>query len=321
MTVQELVAIDNNRIELAIRAWIDAKRGKSGSEHTARSYEDALRAFRSALWGVGCDLDSNPDAVGLAAQRWAGLMTRKDSAAGATYNLRLAILSSFYTYAIRRRLLSGPNPIEMVERRVVLPYQRAKPLNFDDVREQLAAIDRNTLIGKRDYAILAVALSTGRRMSELLALTFGDVTIERSGRTLVDFLHTKGGKDMADSLPLRVGRALLDYASEVKLWMQEEGLKDRGAAAPLWVNLSPAYKGRSLGRKGFGDLVEARLGTRKTHALRHTFAALMDTSDASVRDIQHRLGHTSAATTETYLAALHSKDNPFGDAIADLLDI
>ena len=85
----------------------------------------------------------------------------------ATYNQRLAILSSFYGYARRQGLLTGENPIGRVERRPVHLYGDASALAYKEVKNNLAAIDRSQPVGKRDYALLSVALQTGRRLSEL----------------------------------------------------------------------------------------------------------------------------------------------------------
>src|SRR5690242_10967260 len=88
-------------LDLAIAAWLDAKHGRSGSRHTAKIYSTTIADFRTVLQGAHLDLDSEPRAVALAAQSWAGL----NSPAPATYNRRLAVLSSFYTFAKKRSLL------------------------------------------------------------------------------------------------------------------------------------------------------------------------------------------------------------------------
>src|SRR5215212_3968006 len=96
-------------IDQIVQAWLDAQRA---SLRTRRAYADAVASFRAALQAAGHDLDAAPEAIALAAQAWAG----QDDAASATYNQRLACVSSCFRYAIRHGLLRGENPIARVQR-------------------------------------------------------------------------------------------------------------------------------------------------------------------------------------------------------------
>src|SRR5689334_7390654 len=92
-------------IDVAIEAWLHAKGKRSGSLKTSRAYVDTISAFRAALRDGEYDLDSDPRAVSLAAQGWAGQSLRGDREVSAsTFNQRLAILSSFYGYARKQGL-------------------------------------------------------------------------------------------------------------------------------------------------------------------------------------------------------------------------
>src|SRR5215218_6224562 len=94
-------------VTLALAAWLDAKAGRSQSAETRVKYRSTLESFRAATRTAGLDLDADPDALGLLAQAWAGA----SAPAAATYNQRLAIVSSFYTFAHKRALLRMANPI------------------------------------------------------------------------------------------------------------------------------------------------------------------------------------------------------------------
>jgi hypothetical protein len=70
--------------------------------------------------------------------------------APATYNLRLAIVSSFYTFALRRKLLDlRENPVAQLARRSVQSYAAAVPLAPETVQVRMAAIGRTTPAGQR----------------------------------------------------------------------------------------------------------------------------------------------------------------------------
>lgn len=320
LTVQpaetSLTTFDAASLDLAIFAWLDAKSKRSGSAETKSAYRDTLLDFRAALRSTGLDLDGDPRAVSLAAQAWAGGSKVGRDVSPATYNQRLAIVSSFYAFALRAELLTGVNPIERVERRKIQEYGSAVALSASDVKRKLAAIDRTTPDGQRDYALLSVALSTGRRVTELASLRRGDLLISGDKVTLT-FRRAKGGKTMTDTLSASTSKALIEYAYAA----HGTGFMALPPSAPLWVSFSDRNKGKAISGQTIADVCEKQLGTSKVHALRHTFAHSMEQAGAKVSDIQARLGHESLATTGRYLASLNRADNPYADALAELFGL
>jgi integrase len=321
MVIAESVALvpaaDGPSIGLAIHAWLDAKSRKSDSAKTARAYSDTLASFRAACVRVGLDLDRGEGRVlALLAQAWAGT-ERVDGrpVTPATYNQRLAIVSSFYTFARRRGLLDVDNPAALVDRRTVHSYAAAVPLEASAVAQRMAAIDRSTSAGLRDYALLAVALQTGRRLSELAGLRWGHVHLDAAAyRVTLTWIRAKGGKVMRDTLSTPVSRALLR-------WLQAAYGAQLGPAmaadAPVWRSLScNGSGGQALSIRSIALICERRLGTSKVHALRHSFAHTMEATGAKVSEIQARLGHSSLQTTGRYLAALRSAENAHAEQVA-----
>lgn len=297
-------------LDLLIAAWLAAKFRRSSSEHTRRAYSDTLASFRVAIGAIGLDLDSDPQALALAAQGWAG----SSDPAPATFNQRLAVLSSFYAFAIKRGALLH-NPIGLIDRAYVELYGQARSLDPAELRTRLAAIDRSDLAGARDFALLALYLQTGRRLAEILGLRWADLEV-RGGRVTIHVRRAKGGKQMSDALPVGVGRALLSW-----LQMYYSDLDGLAEDAPLWVNLARNGRGQRLTSRGVAGICLARLGTSKVHSLRHTFAHAMEEAGAKISDIQARLGHASLATTGRYLAALKRAENAQADAIAELFGL
>lgn len=326
---QELVAVGlppeaearNARLEMTIAAWLEAKFNRSNSAKTRKAYQETLGGFRAVLLESGLDLDlPNPTVIALVAQRWAGLSTNpakaKENISPTTYNQRLAILSSFYNYARRQGLLEIENPISRVERRSVQSYADAHALDYNDLKINLAAIDRTDPVGQRDYALLSVALQTGRRLSELAALRRGDLKLDGAS-VIIYWRRTKGGKATSDRLPQALSRALADWLSTY----YKQGLAGLPPGAPVWVSLSRRNEGQALGIQTIADICERRLGTSKVHSLRHTFARAMEDAGAKVSTIQARLGHTSLATTGRYLAALKQAENEHAEALSRLFGI
>ncbi len=299
-------------LALAIAGWLDAKEGLSGSERTRRAYSDELSGFQRALQLLGFDLVNAPvDKLQYAVQAWCGRPARGGEPTASTYNQRRAILSSFYTYAIRHGAATF-NPCERVEQRKVQSYANARPLPADEIKQQLAKIDRDTLIGARDYSLLAVAYTTGRRVSELANLSMGDVLNEGGAVTLI-WRHCKGGKVMRDKLAATVAAALLH-------WLAMRPTPTLEADAPVWVSLARRFASedtpRRLSAQAIADVCEHRLEVSKVHTLRHTYAHQLERKGATVSFIQSKLGHSSLSTTSKYLQMLASDDNPFAAAVA-----
>jgi integrase len=296
-----------------IAAWLAAKTGRSGSVRTARAYADTLGSFRAAAQRAQTDLDGDRATLAQLAATWAG----SGDPTPATFNQRLAIVSSFYAFAYKRGMLEGANPIDRVERRTVQAYSGAVPLDFADLRARLVAIDRTTLAGRRDYALLTLALLTGRRLTELAGLRWGDLVI-RDTRVVVTWRRVKGGETRGETLDAAASRPLL-------AWLRAyygDRLDDLPAAAPIWVALSRNVSSeQAMGTNAISQMCLARLGTSKVHTLRHTTAVAMEEAGASLSDIQEQLGHKNPATTGIYLKRLRAAGNKHAAALAELFGL
>jgi len=162
----------------------------------------------------------------------------------------------------------------------------------------LTACDRTTWTGRRDHAMLALAIQTGLRISELTALTISDLTLGTGAH-----VHTIGKGRKERRTPL-----LALTVSIVKAWLAEcAGV----AAQPLF----PTITGKALSR----DAVEHRIAfyvttarrscpslrTKKitVHTLRHTSAMRLLLSGVDVTVIALWLGHEQVSTTNIYLHA------------------
>lgn len=115
-------------VDQAILAWLSEKQGRSESVKTKHAYQMTLQSFRAMLAVAGSDLDSDPALIAPLAQGWAGHSVRtRQTVTPSTFNQCLAIVSSFYEYAIRNDVLSY-NSIERVKWRVVSAKNAARPI-------------------------------------------------------------------------------------------------------------------------------------------------------------------------------------------------
>jgi site-specific recombinase XerD len=254
-------------------------------------------------------------AIRLAAESFAA----GDGVSPATFNQRLAILSSFYTYAIKQEVIDS-NPISLIERRPTGASDAAQPMEDTDLAATLAAIDRNTLQGLRDYALLSLAVTTGRRSRELAELRWGDIRITGKGgriKMLITWQHCKGNKQMRDEIEPRTRAAMLAYLHA--LYGADLGMLE--VSAPVFVSLSRNNHRGGLSIQAVSDICLKRLGTSKVHTTRHTFAVTMEKAGATLSEIGDRLGHASLKTTSEYMKRLHSAENPHAAKLGEMFGI
>ena len=291
-------------LRLAVAAWLDEC---AESTLTHSTYHAEFQRFYAALQRVNLSVDSDPGLVSIVAQALAGA----GEVQAATFNKKLAILSSFYTYAIQKRIIQPPNPIDSVRRRKVQRYRGAKSLDLDHVQRGLRAIDRSQFVGLRDYCLLGVGLQTGRRLSEIGGMRGSHLQLVRE-RLRVTWPACKGDKIMYDLLPVGLSRALLGYLYQ--LYGAQIG--DLPADTPVWVSVSNNNRGGALSISALADICESRLGVSTFHTLRHTFARQLIREGATVSQLAARLGHASPATTAIYIEELCSDDHEYAEALA-----
>src|SRR5260370_10336861 len=239
-------------IDSAVAEWLAQKTTRTGSHKTRKAYEDTMRQFRATLARGGLDLLSNPIDIARVAPLWANQRAATTRGAGqevspSTYNQRLAILSSWYTFVQYTYKLEVPNPIKGVKKRPVQAYAAAKPIAPETVERGLEAIDRKTDEGLRNYALLAVALSTGRRASELAGLRGNDVRItggRKDARIQLTF-HCKGSKIMRDLLDAETSAVLLEYLHAQYC----ENVVKLAPDAPIRASYSRQNPGQAISKK------------------------------------------------------------------------
>ncbi len=277
-------------------------RQRQASPQTIAAYRDTLRlllAFAADRTGtvpsaldvgeidaplVGAFLDH------LERERGNGVRTR---------NARLAAIRSLFRYAALRH----PEHAESIGRVLAIPPKRFSRslvtfLAEHEVEALLSAADRTTWTGRRDHALLLLAVQTGLRVSELIGLRRADVHLGTGAHVSC---RGKGRKE-------RITPLTRTTVAVLRVWLAERA----GAAAdPLF----PTATGRPLSR----DAVERRIAkyaaaaaTRcpslrakriSPHVLRHTAAMRLLGAGVDTSVIALWLGHERLDTTQIYLHA------------------
>jgi integrase/recombinase XerD len=274
-----------------------------------RSYEDYLRQDRGLAENsvhvyvpfIRDLLASQFDSTGCITPQSFDALSIRDFVLGQTGNrsaeyvrLLATALRSFFRFLF----LSGQIPRDLAASvpRVCKYRQSAPPafLSPEEVAHVLAAPDRSTPTGRRDYAILLLLARLGLRAGEIVSLELDDIR----WRTAEIVVRGKGR--IVDHLPLLrdIGEALAAYLHE-----------DRGVSSSrrIFLRIWAPHIGLT-GPAAVGHIVRlalARAGIRRSgrgaaHLFRHGLATKMIRNGASLSEISEVLRHRSQMTTSIY---------------------
>lgn len=214
-------------------------------------------------------------------------------------NVRLAAIRSFFRFVA----MSEPAYLLHCQRILAMPSKRyvRRTVDFLDRAEMdalLAAPDRSTWVGRRDYVILIVALQTGLRASELINLRRCDIVTGTGAH-----IRCEGKGRKQRGTPLRP-----ETLKVLGGWLRERAGAD---GDPLF----PTIRGAKLSRDAL-ELVVRRhtLSASKScssltgkrvspYVLRHSTAMELLHHGADQSLIALWLGHESVETTQVYMHA------------------
>jgi len=275
---------------------------RQASAHTIASYRDT---FKLLLAFVQRCLHKAPSALALEdldAPLVTAFLDEQEHVRGVTArtrNLRLTAIHSFFRYTA----FEMPSHAEHIQRVLAIPAKRftralVSFLSRQEVDALLAVPDQRTWSGRRDHALILMAVQTGLRLSELTGLRRQDLHISSGSHVRV---IGKGRKERCTPLSKSTRKVMTAWLRELP----------QAEDQPLFPNA----KGGHLSAHGVHYLlnkhVMAAAGTCPSltnkrvspHVLRHTTAMdlLQEGVDRSV--IALWLGHESVETTQIYLDA------------------
>ena len=203
------------------------------------------------------------------------------------------------------RMYSVPKKSETNDKKV-------KPFTLEEQKKFLKAIE-----GHRHEVLFLVALYTGLREGEILALTWNDIdfikntiTVSKTVSIVVDITkesRSKGYISIGTPKTVKGNRVvplpdfLVKRLKQYKLFKKEESLKI-GIQFKESNNLFTTRKGTMLSavnlQRMFKEiLLKASIENRKFHDLRHTYATRLFELGESAKTVQELLGHSSISMT------------------------
>lgn len=272
------------------------------SPHTVASYRDTVRLLLVFIEHRTGKRPSELDFEHLDAPTIAAFLDFLEHDRGnsaRSRNSRLAAIHSLFRFAALRH----PEHAALIARVLAIPSKRFERtdvafLTAQEVDALLAAPDQTRWVGRRDHALLALAVQTGLRVSELTGLCCGDVQLATGAHVRC---LGKGRKTRCTPLS-KPTVAILD------VWMQERTGQPQD---PLF----PTSKGGPLSRAAVWLLVakhadaagehcpSLRNKTISPHVLRHTTAMNLLQSGVDATVIALWLGHAQTRTTDVYVHA------------------
>lgn len=275
---------------------------RQASPRTIASYRDSLKLLVAFVHARTGKTPATLDWDDLGPETICAFLDHLEGVRGngpRTRNLRLTAIRSLFAYASLRH----PEHAALIQRVLAIPPKRFdKPivsfLTVDQVDALIDAPDRARWEGRRDRALLLVAVQTGLRVSELTGLDCGGVTFGDGASVQCE---GKGRKHRA--VPLSGS-----CEAVLKVWMHERaGRRDE----PLF----PTRTGRRLSADAVQRLVRKHARTAATrcptvraddlhpHTLRHSCAMALLHARVDTAVIALWLGHADRRSTDAYVHA------------------
>jgi len=267
-------------------AFLSAQDIKASSRET---YQRALRQFFLWLKKSG---KTNPDRSAILEYK-ASLRDRGLS----SYSLAVYIVAVRRFFEWCEGMKYYPNIARGIKTAKNSHGFKKDPLTIEQLKALLAVIDRRTLAGLRDYALLNLLVRTGLRTIEVIRADIEDVR-QQGGEALL-WIQGKGAdsKDQFVLLTPDTLQPIYDYL----------GARGETKTGPLFASISDRNNGERLTTRTIRRIVKERFraigidSNRLTaHSLRHTAITLSLKAGATIQEAQALGRHASINTTLIY---------------------
>ncbi len=318
------------RLTEASEVYLDHLRiTKDASPHTLRAYSREIGQWLAWLATVAPVDDEGEGAAETAMvmpsecrqiiQQYIRL-PRHDGLAKSSVARQRAALRSFFTFARRQRLIDDP----WLPEKLTVPRQPKKLPQFltePQLQQLIMAIDElpvvvssaqsypapvGAALTARNNALIRLMFTSGLRVSEAVALTWGELDTATGEATVLG----KGNRERIAFFSPQASEALCHYrdAHWLTLWQRSRKRKTPAAKTtptadePVFLN----HQGNRLGARSVGLLL-AQLGKQAglkqavhPHMLRHGFATHLLNNNVDLRTVQALMGHVSIRSTTIY---------------------
>lgn len=283
-------------------AYLDA------APKTIQTYTRNLRQFFNFMEAEGISEPTREDILKYRDQLKA---TKKPN----TVQGYIVAVRQFFQWTAQEGLY--PNIADHIKGARINKEHKKDYLTGAQMKRILKSIDRKTLTGKRDYAIIALMVTGSLRDIEVSRADVSD--IGTLGDSTVLYIQGKGKDEKTDYIKLSepVEAALRDYI---------KARPEKDPRGPLFTSTSNNSRGQRMTTRSISAIVKGRLmdagfnSDRLTaHSLRHTGATLNLLNGGSLEDTQQLLRHSNINTTMIYLHHIDRAKNMSEERISGAL--
>lgn len=283
-------------------ALMDFRKQSGIANRTLESYSIYLRRFSFYLIEHGVMQVSEIDVPHIHGFIQATAAAHRTSTVYCTACVLRVLFQYLYEHQLHPKNLAFHVPRVKCSKKSKVPSAYSR----EEIQRILTAVDRGNPKGKRDYAILLLAVRLGLRASDICGLTFDHFKWESSTIEL-----RQGKTDELLVLPLfnDIGEAVIDYIRYGRPAVQAREIFLR-LSAPVERMSAPTLHSivtKYMGKAGISIPEGKKHGP---HALRHSLASALLHNNTLMPVISEILGHTDTQTTSVYLKIdiLHLRD-------------
>ena len=284
-------------------------------EITKDSYRNILYIFCDYLDANGITAPSRNDLLAFKSE----MLKKLGSASVQKY---IVVLRGFFRYLKLRNIYEDIS-YQVRGCKVETKFKRT-PLSLEDSRNLLKKAKRKAVdqIGKRDYALLVLFLTTGLRSIEAARADVEDIDLIANEPVL--YIQGKGRDSKAEyvKLPVETYEAINEYL----LTVDESQVTKENNKTPLFLTkLRDGVQGR-LSTKSIRYVIkEMMIGigynsrAYSVHTIRHTFATLSLTQGATLLQTKEALRHKNISTTQIYSHMVEEMKSNTNKLVSDAL--
>jgi integrase/recombinase XerC len=287
---------------------------------TRREYHKDLRKFFVAMTGTEPNVDSVLEFLHLSEKRAVAVVLKYKAlllAQGlkeATVNRRLSAIKSLVKFA--RSFGVCVYSLADVELEKVRVYRDTSGVDASTIDSVIQLIERSTVRGKRDYALLRLLWENALRRNEVSQLCVKDFDPHECRLRILGKGQGTNDEWVKISAPA---------ADAIASWLQARGRL--AASSPLFVSLDNRTKGHRLTGDGIRKIVVkyfGEAGTKKLmspHRIRHSaITAVLDATDGNVRKAQKLSRHAKLDVLMQYDDNRHRDQEEMTNLLARMLE-
>lgn len=291
-----LVIQDFNSLVSRFISFLDVK------PKSAKTYTTSLKQFERFLQRKGITSPQRSDVIEYREEL-------KETHKSTTVQAYITAVKLFFQWTETEAIY--PDITRHLKGAKISKTHKKDALTVDQVQAMLQVVDRSTMQGARDYAILCLMITGGLRDIEINRANIED--LRTVGLASVLYVQGKGQEEKAEYIKLskETDQAIRDY---LQLRNQKEQIKKD---QPLFTSLSNNSILKRLSTRSISGIAKRYLrligldSERLTaHSLRHTAVTLALIGGATLQEASQFARHSDISTTQIYAHNLDRITNP-----------